>query len=262
MSNGRSIVLDAHTHMGPGLRNHSYELPLDLVEAESLVAVMDEAGIDRAVTFAPLLEGGEFEDPLYERANRVVHEATRRFPGRIIGYCRVNPNFGQQALDEMKRCREEYGLRGLKLHPDWEFFYANSRVVNPLMERCAEYGWPVFFHTGYYPLSHPALFLPVAKAFPTVPIIMAHLGYRHTADCIVVAHRCPNVYLETSGNSSQVAIQETLKQVGPDRLLFGSDVPYTLAEDVMQKIRTLPGLTKENEARIMGGNMARILGMS
>jgi predicted TIM-barrel fold metal-dependent hydrolase len=220
---------------------------------------MDRAGIDRACTFAPLIEGGVFEDHTYEKSNRAIAEAVRRYSDRLTGYARVNPHFGQQALGEMARCHDEYGLRGLKLHPDWEYFYANSRMIYPLLERCREYGWPAFFHTGYYPFSHPTLLYPVALDFPDVPIIMAHMGYRHTADCIIVARRCPNVYLETSANASQTAIHEAIRQAGARRVLFGSDMPYTDPDDVLGKVRTLPDLSEDDLALVLGGNMQRIL---
>ncbi len=254
------MILDAHTHLGPGLRNHSYQLSFEFREPEDLIAAMDRAGIDQACTFAPLLEGGEFEDHTYEKSNRAIADAVRRFPDRLIGYCRVNPHFGQQALDEMARCREEYGFQGLKLHPDWEYFYANSRIVYPLLERCRAYHWPVFFHTGYYPFSHPTLLMPVALDFPDVPIIMAHMGYRHTADCLIIARRCPNVYLETSANASQMAILQAVRTVGAQQVLFGSDMPYTDPQDVLDKITTLPGLTEADLEMILDRNMRRILG--
>ena len=253
------MIFDAHTHMGPGLRMHSYELALDTIRGEDLIAALDRAGIDRACTFAPLIEGGEFEDPNYEQSNRAICQACRRYPDRLVGYCRVNPHWGEDALIEMRRCHDEYGFHGLKLHPDWEYFAANSPIVQPLAAQCEEYGWPIFLHSGYYPLSHPTLMLPLAKRFPRVTLILAHLGYRHTSDAILVALECPNVYLETSANSTQAAIAECIRRVGPDRVLFGSDIPYTLPEDVVRKIALLPGLTEEARAKIMGGNMVRIL---
>lgn len=253
-------IIDAHVHMGPGLANHTSRPILAAETADQLIAVMDRASINQACTFAPLLEGGGFDDYEYQAANRAVYEAWKRYPTRIIGFCRVNPNLGKQPLEEMRRCKEEYGFRGLKLHPDWEYFYIHGRTPRPVLDRAAEYGWPVFLHTGYYPLSHPTLALPLAEAYPTVNLILGHLSYRHTADAIIVAERCPNIYLETSGNSTAQAIQEVLVRVGAAKLVYGSDIPYTLPEDVLEKIRRQPRLKEEERGMVLGATMGRLLG--
>jgi uncharacterized protein len=252
-------VIDAHVHVGPGLANHSPRPHLTAETGAQLIEIMDESGIDVSCAFAPLLEGGDFEDPEFAESNHAVHEVARRYPDRVVGFCRVNPNYGPRALEEMKRCREEYGFRGLKLHPDWEFFYINGRPARAIYERAAEYGWPVVLHTGYYPLSHPTAILPVAKAFPTVDFVLFHLGYRHTADAIIVARECPNVYLETSGNATAQNIAQVLSSLGPSRLIYGSDIPYTTPEDVQQKIRLQPLVAEEDEELIFGGTIRRLL---
>jgi predicted TIM-barrel fold metal-dependent hydrolase len=254
-------VIDAHVHMGPGLANHAAPPLLAAETAEQTIEIFDSSGIDMGCTFAPLIEGGDFDDYEYEKSNRFIYEASRRYPDRIIGYARVNPNLGVQALDEMKRCHDEYGFRGLKLHPDWEYFYMHGPTVRPVLDRAAEYGWPVIFHSGYYPLSQPTLAFPLADSYPTVNFILAHLSYRHTADAIVVAERCSNVYLEPSGNATATAIAEVLARLGPGKLLYGSDLPYTEPRDVMDKIRLQPGITPAALEQIFGGNLARLLGL-
>lgn len=254
-------VIDAHVHMGPGLANHASPPLLRAETAEEVIEIFDRSGIDKGCTFAPLIEGGDFDDYEYEKSNRFIYEASKSYPDRIIGYCRVNPNLGQQALDEMARCHDEYGFKGLKLHPDWEYFYMHGPTVRPVLDRAADYGWPVIFHTGYYPLSHPTLAFPLADAYPTINFMLAHLSYRHTADAIVVAQRCPNVYLEPSGNATATAIGEVLRTLGPGKLVYGSDLPYTDPRDVMDKIRLQPGITSEDIDLIFGGTLSRLLGM-
>ncbi|MBI4278222.1 MAG: amidohydrolase [Armatimonadetes bacterium] len=253
------MIIDAHAHLGPSFATRPAFLPA--VKPEEVIAILDRSGIDRACVFAAAWEGPEFTDPYYERGNEAVAEAVRRYPDRLIGYCRVDPNWTRQAVREMERGRRDFGFRGLKLHPLWEHFWSsNLKILRPVFELCREYRWPVFFHAGYYPTCQPALFVGLAKAFLDVPIILAHLAYAHTADAIVVAKRHPNIYLETSANSSSPAIAETLKRVGPDQVLYGSDLPFTEPRDVMAKIKAAPGITAEALRKIMGGNMARLLG--
>lgn len=253
------MILDAHAHIGPAFRTRPVFSPG--VDPADIVRLMDEAGISRACLFPPAWEGPEFRDPRFEQANRAVAAARAAYPDRFITYARVNPNFKPAALVELERCRTEYGCRGLKLHPLTEYFWvSNLGLLRPLFERCDAWRWPVFFHSGYYPTCQPALFIPLARAFPRVPIILAHLSYAHTGDAIIAAQTCANIYLETSANTTTAAIAETLRRVGPEQLVFGSDMPFTHPLDVIRKIEAVPGLTSRERDLILGQNMARLLG--
>lgn len=255
------MIFDAHTHVGPAL---PYQGPIyPGTTGAELVAIMDSVGIDKACVFAPLWIGGEFFDPEFVEANRAVFQATQEFPDRLVGYGRVNPKVGQAALDELERCIQDYGFKGLKLHPDTEGYKTNNLdIMAPVFERLARENWVTFFHSGYFPTCQPALFAPLAQAFPTVPIILAHIGYRHWEDAAVLARLFPNIYLETAGNSTPATINGSIRMAGADRVLFGTDSPYHEPQYCIDKVRLLPGLTDEERDLVMGGNMARLLGMA
>jgi uncharacterized protein len=256
----RPVVVDAHAHMGPGLGNWSVQPPLSARTVEELIDILDVARIDQACTFAPSWEGGDFDDFEYSKANRVIHEGERRYPDRLIGVCRINPNLATKSLDEMKRCHDDYGFKGLKLHPDSEFFSINNPLMRPFLDLAADYRWPIFLHAGFYPLSQPALLLPVAQDYPTLNFLLLHLGYRFTTDAVLIAQRCPNVFLETSADSSASAIRQVLSQLGSERVIFGSDLPTTRPAEVIDKIRMQPNLSAEGGAQVLGGNIRRLLG--
>lgn len=253
------MIIDAHAHLGPGLANHGEgACEFDATTGEKCVIAMDAAGIDKAIIFAPLYEGGDFVDPDYRRGNAAIHEAVQQFPDRFIGYGRVSPNLQHEAVREWRRCVEEYHMQGLMLHPDWESFWpTNQRLVWPLAEICAEYSLPITFHTGYYPKCQPMLFLPLAEAFPQTPIFLKHIGYQYWRDAIIVARHAPNVYLETAGNSSSGEIMESIKQAGASKVVYGSDLPYLKPQVVLAKIRGLP-ISEESRNLVLGGNVSRI----
>jgi len=252
------MIIDAHVHMGPGLANHDGGCDLDAITPEQCVAILDKAGIAKAIIFAPLYEGGDFIDPDYKRGNVAVHEAARRFPDRFIPYGRVCPNLMAEALKELRKCTEEYHMQGLMLHPDWESFSpANKRLMWPLAEYCAEKGLPITFHTGYYPKCEPLLFLPLAEAFPKIPIFLKHIGYHYWRDAIIVARHTDNVYLETSGNTTSGEIMEAIKQAGASRVVYGSDLPYLFPEVVIAKIKGL-AVNDRDKALILAGNVKKI----
>jgi predicted TIM-barrel fold metal-dependent hydrolase len=254
----QKLIIDAHAHLGPAFQTRPPMLPG--VTGEQIVRILDDAEIDKACVFAPAWEGAEFVDPGYEKANRAIYFAVREHPDRLIGYCRIDPNQIQQAEKEMVRCHDEYGFKGLKLHPLWEHFLpSNTKIIRPILRRCQEYGWPIFWHAGYYPTCEPALFFGIAGEYPRVNHILAHLAYAHTLDAIILSQEYANVFLETSGNSTAQAIGATATAVGPEKLIFGSDLPFTQPEDVIMKIKLQPRLSAQDLDLVMGGNMARLL---
>lgn len=257
------MIIDLHTHVGPVLAAHgdTWATPLSSANGEDLVRLLDVSGIDRAVVFAPLWEGGSFVDPNYVGANAAVREAAGAFPDRLVGFVRVNPNFGAEAEAEVTRQLDSKGMRGMILHPDWEVFYPDDDSVHRLLELARQYGVPVAFHSGesdYYGHSGPANFLELARRFPTVTFILKHMGYRLVEDAIHVALERPNVYLETAGVTCS-NILKAVRRVGADRVVFGSDAPYHSPRVEAMKISEHPGLTDAEKRKVLGETLGRIL---
>ena len=100
------MVIDAHVHIGKSAR-----LQIE-VTGDLLGRTADELGIDRifctdlTALFYDMHEG-----------NRLLYDQMRLYPERIIGYASLHSTrFGQVALDELQRCRDEYGMKGLKIY--------------------------------------------------------------------------------------------------------------------------------------------------
>jgi predicted TIM-barrel fold metal-dependent hydrolase len=195
---------------------------------ENLIATMDAAGIDRSCVFALDygLCAGEPEVSMEEQ-NRLISEAVRRCPDRLIAFFTVDPR-RREGLDLFKRAVEDWGMRGLKLHP-------------PYYEQCREYGIPVLFHTGSQPapmkwrFAQPIYIDDVAADFPELPIIMAHVAGQMWEEALMVASVKPNVYFDVSGwqapslsglDKFYRMLRSVLDEVGPWRVFFGSDGPY------------------------------------
>ncbi len=256
------MIVDAHVHMGPGLKNHASACLFDSYTADQLIAAMDKAGIDAGLVFAPIWQGGEFHDPTYEKGNEAIHHAACKYPDRILGYARVNPNWIEQSQRELMRCIHDYKFKGIMMHPEWESFLANDlKLLAPIFRVAEKYRLPVTFHTGYYPTCEPLLFLPLAEAFPTVPIMLKHIGYQYVRDAITVARLTKNVLLETAGNTTSNEIRAAIKLAGAEKVVFGSDMPYINPEIVIQKIRLLGDVSEREKELVLGGNIARLHGL-
>ncbi len=207
---------------------------------EKTVANMDEAGVDKACIFAVDygLCAGEPQVSM-ENQNRMIAEAARRFPDRFIPFFTIDPR-RPEGMDLFKRGIEDWGMKGLKLHPTSGFFPYDP-VVYPFYEKCMEYGIPVLFHTGSQPapmkfrFSQPINVDDVAADFPDLPIIMAHCAHALWEEALLVAEIKPNIYFDFSGwqmtynNHPQDfyrMLRRVIDQLGPWRVFFGTDGPY------------------------------------
>lgn len=68
---------------------------------------------------------------------------------RLIGFGRVRPTDLKSARDEIQKFRSVYGLEGLKIHPESERFYLDSKQVRQIFVDCARLQLPIIFHTSY-----------------------------------------------------------------------------------------------------------------
>jgi len=252
------MIIDAHTHLlTPDLQVYSYPQTewSEEWEAEKLVRIMDEVGLDAAVVFT----GFALSLSGYSIANDSIAKAARRFQSRLIGFGTVHPR-EEDAVSEAERCFGELGLRGLKFHPWLQSFAANDRGLQPILEVAGRHRAPVMFHTGTPPYTQPLQVAEHADRFPDVNLIMGHFGKLLWWDAVRAAMKHDNVYLETSG--AQVAdLEVALENLGAERLLFGSDLPIGGADSFhwcLSKIRVL-SISDEEKGLILGRNLETML---
>lgn len=246
------LIVDAHCHLGP-FRN--FHIPDH--GADGLVRVMDRLGVDVAVIAA---HAGISAD--YRYGNDQVMEAIARHPGRVLGYCCVNPNYPAEIVPELERCFADPGFRGVKLHPELHGDYPlDGPAYAPVWEFAAEHRVPVLSHS-YFAGDALGVFTAIADRYPQVPLLLGHAGLDYGLDRVVaaIAGR-PSIHLDLTGPLSWEGVVEYLTgAVGADRLVFGSDIPF------MNAALQLGGLvyariTETDKRRILGGNAASLFGL-
>jgi uncharacterized protein len=248
------MIIDADCHVTP----HPEGISID-----ELLRRMDAAGVDKALTWLR---------PPYERqtdeANAYVHRGMQAHPDRILGFGWADPNLGvDKAKDTIRRCVEEYGFYGVKLNgAQNSFFIDDPRLSLPLIEDIARSGKVLAFHVGADAPehTHPFRVAKIARMFPALPILCAHMGgVGHadlTAAMLEFAAECPNLHLIGS-SVRDLAILKALRTLGARRLSFGSDTPFALmhAQLAMYEALLKGEATAEERAAVLGGNIARIL---
>jgi predicted TIM-barrel fold metal-dependent hydrolase len=258
-SNGPALkgkVIDCHAHL-----NH-HSRPTWETDDHKLVEAADKLGIDQLCcsTLTPRwpasLDG-------FRECNRWTAEGMRRFPGRVLGYCYVNPGYGREALEEIRRYVGDHGFMGIKLYNEYT---CTEPVVFPIVELAIELGVPILHHAShshYFVEDQPRLsdsghLAELASRYPEAMLICAHIsGGGDWEWTIKAARHAPNVFLDTSGSvTDDGTVDMAAAVVGVDRLVFGCDSSMTAG---IGKIRGAD-LSVQDKQKILGDNMMRLLG--
>lgn len=137
--------------------------------------------------------------------------------------------------DDVRR-RLADGAAGLKVHPAYDAYPADTPGLDPYLRVAADAGVPVTVHSGPGP-ADPDLIRRLAERFPTVRFVLYHTflgppeGRRRAARH---ARELSNLYLETSWCRS-AEVERLIDEIGPDRVLFGSDAATDGPEHFVRK---------------------------
>jgi predicted TIM-barrel fold metal-dependent hydrolase len=241
------MIIDAHGH------TDEYEMLGWIDPPERVVALMDLAGIDLTLvtTYG--------EAPMYPAVDKLVGYI-KKFPDRLLGFVRVNPRGGDEAVEAVEYAATFPEIRGIKFHPVTNNMKAYNKFAQKVIRRATELGLAIFSHCGDKVCAQPfeigrgALMCPEAK-------IICHMGgFFHGSDSIRMAQRCPNVYLDTSSVPYVNLIRTAIDTLGPDRIVFATDNPAGDPISDLAKIKNL-GLPKDVEDKILYKNIAGILNL-
>lgn len=228
------------------------------------LAKMEPNGIDVSVCLNIATRPGQ-ERTINDTAARLFNESG----GRLVGFGSVHPD-SPDAVDELSRCKE-LGLKGIKLHPDYEGFMVDDAKMWPIYRALEELGLFVTFHSGWdcYSPDHihcpPERAAKVAKAFPHLRMCFAHFGgLRMWDDVNDHLAGLDNVYFDTSMSSTMGLSRElALKIISrhpADNILLGSDCPWENPAVSVRWVEAL-GLGPDRTEAVLGGNAKRILGL-
>jgi len=248
------MLIDADCHIssrqaGPG------------ISADELVRQLDALGVDRAVCWPMVSYTREIASD-----NRAIYEGVRAYPDRIIPFAGVNPLLGMDAaLDELSRCIETYGVKGIKLNGARDGYYIDDpRLSLPLIERIAGAHLALAFHCGAndYERTHPFRIAKVSELYPDLPILVVHMGGSGQPGLyeavIEFATKYSTWYLVDS-EADYRQVHKALTMLGAERVCYGSDTPFCPMRfewGIRQAIYS--DLGDADRAQVLGGNMVRL----
>jgi uncharacterized protein len=260
-----SRIIDFHTHVWPdavagkavaGLIQEGMLTPFYDGTVSGLVADMHRCGVDASVI-----------QPVATKPSQVPSinnwVASIGNP-RVVPFGSMHPDFENPA-EEIDRMAA-LGLRGFKLHPEHQSFAPDEARLAAIYEAALARDMIILFHAGadeVHPTVHgtPESFVNVLEGFPGLRIVLAHLGgyrvWNHVAELLVGR----DVYLDTAytlGHLPDADFVEIVHGHGPEKILFGSDGPWTDAKAELAWLRALP-LREGVIDAVLGGNAERLL---
>jgi predicted TIM-barrel fold metal-dependent hydrolase len=207
-------------------------------------------------------------------SNDAVAQFAADHPDIAIAFASINPHRGAEGVREARRLVEAGLVRGLKLHPPIQEFFANDRIAYPLYEVFAEARLPVIFHTGHSGIGtgmrggggirqkygNPLPIDDVAVDFPDMPIVMAHPSFPWQDEAISICLHKPQAYIDLSGWSPKY-FSPTLVQYANtllrQKVLFGSDYPMLTPDRWLADFATIP-IREEVRPLILKQNAIRL----
>ena len=283
------MIIDIHTHTFPDkiaaatldkLKHLSHTIPFTDGTAAGLAASMARAGVDRSVVM-----------PVATSPRQVPHvnDASARMnelgaQTGLLSFGCMHPDFDGWK-EELARVRD-LGLKGIKLHPQYQDTDFDDPRYLRILDRCGELGLVVLTHAGLdigmpgKDNCAPEMVLRALDQVGPVKLVLAHMGGWRQWDLVEALLPGTGVYLDTSYSLGAISplddgyyrpgdlplLDETaflrmVRRFGPDRILFGTDSPWDDQGAALARLQALPLEPAELEA-ILGGNAKRLLGIA
>ena len=260
------MIIDSHAHV--------------ILPVEQHLALMENAGVERTILFITSVHperaadldafkqemamlqaiiAGQMNDTL-ERFQRALHEhiqVLRTHPTHFIGFGAVPVGLSyNDTADWLQTYVIEPGMRGIG-----EFTLAPGKIglLDPIFALSSEAGnLPLWVHT-FAPLTLDDIraLIALSQRYPSVPVILGHLGGLHWMETIELAKEHPQTYLDLSATFTTLAPTLAIREL-PERSLFSSDAPYgnpLVARTMIEQIT--PDTTVR--ALVLGETMARLI---
>jgi hypothetical protein len=245
------LIIDGLTILGTSINGYR-------LEAEELLISMDFNGIDKSVIMP-------VQPMTYrlEPQNEAIAVTQMRYPDRFIGFCRVDPRQGEDAVTELRRCVLQLGLKGLMLHPMEEGYTINEDHAVRVVKEAGSLGVPTIIAAGYPWVAHALQIRSVAERAEEATIIMSHGGQINIsglaqADSFLAMEMCSNLYIGTNGVYRQDFLEDCIDAFGPERVLFTSMTPMFHQGFELDRANSVK-MEEANRPLVLGGNMIRIL---
>lgn len=277
------MVIDFHAHTFPkaiaqralaALSTDEGLKPFTDATNESLIESMNRCGVDVSILLPVVTKVLQTED-----INSIAANVESDTNGRLISFGGIHPE-DDDYVRHLKSLKDS-GVKGIKLHPVFQHVYFDDIRYKRIVDKAEELGLITMVHAGY-DISMPDAeyataphLISVIKELKPEKMILAHMGsWKNWDEAEEVVGECPEIYVDTSfvlspdgcnhffdtdiQTMSYDRFYKIVKRIGADKVLFGTDSPWT---DQLQSIEAIKrcGLSTAEITRILGENAKEFL---
>jgi uncharacterized protein len=180
---------------------------------------------------------------------------------------------GRAGAEHLRRATEA-GAKGIKIHPVLQGFFPGDPGMDAIYSLCEELELTVLSHSGSArsapQYADPFAFSGVMEAHPRLHLLLAHLGGASWHQVRDFAAAFPTVSFDlceiiawTGAPDAPTADELGLliRDIGADRVLFGTDFPWYDLDRTIDQLMELPHLSDEERRGILGENAIRRMGL-
>ena len=267
--------IDAHIHILPDevheANPDSEDAWVHAADLHKYCGMMDRLGIEKAIIMPfndPWLMSMEFT---IDAVHKSLYDMKQRYSGKFYAFADVDTrNAPAESVDAIRKAIVEYGLDGIKIHPNNTGVDLDSEYNRPIFAFAQEHRIPVAIHSwpnSENDRSAACRIVKVMEQYPDMTVIVSHMGayqWEHlvpTRAYVDISAILPD-YVSTYGITKTNGI---LRKFGTDRLIFATDYPdsrslfpeevYNSYFDILNKM----DFTAEEAEKITFGNIIRIL---
>ena len=267
--------IDAHIHILPDdvheANPDSEDAWVHAADLHKYCGIMDRLGIEKAIIMPfndPWLMSMEFT---IDAVHKNLYDMKQRYPGKFYTFADIDTrNAPAESVDAIRKAIVEYGLDGIKIHPNNTGVDLDSEYNQPIFAFAQEHRIPVAIHSwpnSENDRSAACRIVKVMEQYPDMTVIVSHMGayqWEHlvpTRAYVDISAILPD-YVSTYGITKTNGI---LRKFGTDRLIFATDYPdsrslfpeeiYNSYFDILNKM----DFTAEEAEKITFGNILRIL---
>jgi predicted TIM-barrel fold metal-dependent hydrolase len=215
------FIVDAHAHLGP----YFNFMVGDDGSPAAMVRAMDRLGIDVSIVSPHIAITCD-----YREGNRHATAAAEQFPGRIVPFVVINPNYPIAEIEaEITHRHETTGIKAFKFHASLHKTDTMNEGYAPAYEYANEHGLPILSHSWSGPGGPMKVIETLSGRYERVQFVNAHSssGWQVIDDACALAERFDRVHLDLTGSRLVYGgLERMVERVGADRILWGTDSPF------------------------------------
>ena len=194
--------------------------------------------------------------------------AAERIDGEILGQIKAGDEETENYKEILKEIKN-LGLKGIKLHPDYQDMYFDDIRYEHIVDTASELGLITVVHAGADPKCPkdvhctPKMARKLLDDVKPEKLVLAHMGGNEMWDEVEKYLVGQNVYFDTGVILDRMPEEQFLRMVhmhGADRILFGTDSPWADQKKFVTLFDQMP-LTEEEKMAVFSGNAKKLLGI-